>query len=68
MFGNLSYHRFPRRDHSAFMSGVKCYGQEDSLFQCENDGWRVHDVETCSYENGTEAGVVCFNEGTYTKY
>ena len=43
---------------SIFLKDVKCKGFEQSLLECQHDGWKTHDVNA-SCNHSMDAGVVC---------
>ena len=47
-----------------FASGFRCRGVEDSLFQCESDGWRSHKVALYYCDPKRAATAICFKDGT----
>ncbi|XP_033749618.1 deleted in malignant brain tumors 1 protein-like isoform X1 [Pecten maximus] len=41
------------------MSGLGCYGQEKSILQCRNHGWKVYNNSDCS-DHSRDASVICY--------
>lgn len=49
------------------MSGLGCYGQESSILQCRNHGWRVYNDSDCS-NHSRDASVICYKNGKHTLF
>lgn len=46
------------------LSGLGCYGYEDSVWQCRNKGWKVYDHSDCS-DHTKDASVICYKNGEF---
>ena len=46
------------------MSGLGCYGQETSILQCRNQGWKKFDNKECA-NHSRDASVICYKNGLY---
>ncbi|GFR64780.1 scavenger receptor cysteine-rich type 1 protein M130 [Elysia marginata] len=61
--------RYKKENLPFFLSGVNCFGNEDNLFECQNDGWRnVPAEKTACQKDADEAAATCYTNGMSNFY